>query len=228
MTYSKKFHDVRDATHQSRIGIGFLPDFHMWKDQKATFTDEELIIHGHPVMERWEDNYMCELASIAASQGGDVLEVGFGLGISAHYIQTHAAINTHIVIEANADVYDELLRFAQGSTHPVKPMLGFWQEVSSLIPDGSITGILFDTYPLTTEEIHQNHFTFFAEAYRLLRPGGVLTYYSDEIDSFGEVHLEKLHEAGFTDIEKRLCFVAPPLDCKYWKSNTILAPIITK
>lgn len=227
MMNEKKFTDVRNTTYETRCEIGFLPDFHMWKEEPATFTNDELVIQGHPVMERWEDPYMAKLASIAASQKGTVLEVGFGMGISAQYIQTHA-IESHLIIEANDDVFNELLQFAQESIHPIVPLHGFWQELTSTIPDESISGILFDTYPLTKEEIHQNHFSFFTEAYRMLKKGGVLTYYSDEIDTFSESHLKKLHEAGFRDIQKEVCYVTPPASCKYWKSRTILAPIISK
>lgn len=227
MIENKKFDDIRSVTHQSRCNIGFLPDFQMWRDAPALFTDDELVIQGHPVMERWEDEYMKELAVIATSNGGTVLEVGFGMGISAGYIQSQK-IDAHIIIEANEAVFATLTDFAKNSNQPVKPLLGFWQDVTKSLPDQSITGILFDTYPLTEEEIHQNHFTFFEEAYRLLRPGGILTYYSDEIDDFSQPHLDKLQAAGFKNIEKKICSVSPPESCQYWKSNTILAPIIIK
>jgi guanidinoacetate N-methyltransferase len=227
MMQNKKFDDVRKVTYQSRCEIGFLPDFHMWKDEPATFTDEELVIQGHPVMERWEDSYMEVLAGITAQNGGNVLEVGFGMGISAQYIQTHP-IDMHIIIEANTDVFNSLAQFAQTSIRPVQALHGFWQDITATLPDESLSGILFDTYPLTEDEIHQNHFTFFAEAYRLLRPGGILTYYSDEINSFSDAHIAKLREAGFRNIDEKVCPVTPPIHCQYWKSNTILAPIITK
>lgn len=178
-------------------------------------------------MEDWEDGYMRELATIAAQGGGTVLEVGFGMGISAGYIQRFP-IEEHIVIEANRAVYEKLLAFSQTAPCNVTPLLGFWEEITPSLRDGSITGILFDTYPLTEGEIHTNHFPFFKEAFRLLQPNGTLTYYSDEIEEFSPDHEEALREAGFTRLEKRICSVAPPPDCAYWKSPTILAPLIRK
>jgi guanidinoacetate N-methyltransferase len=112
---------------------------------------------------------------------------------------------------------------------PVEALFGFWEQITkNVIADESLSGILFDTYPLHEEEIHQNHFPFFKEAYRMLKPGGVLTYYSDEIKDFSRAHLRALNDAGFIHIDKKICIVSPPKDCAYWQSNTIVAPIITK
>lgn len=227
MALQELFQDVRSETHENRVRIGFLPAYEMWKDIPAVFSEHDLTISGHPVMEDWEDNYMKELAAAACSRGGRVLEVGFGMGISAGYIQSHD-IAEHVIIEANRDVFERLMVFAKDAPRAVLPLFGFWQDVTKQIPSGSISGILFDTYPLCEEEIHQNHFGFFHEAFRLLRPGGILTYYSDEISDFSPEHARKLREAGFRNIQKNICRVDPPDDCAYWKSKTIVVPIVTK
>jgi guanidinoacetate N-methyltransferase len=220
------FGDIRDITTSSRKDIGF-QEREAWRNSPAVFSSHELTIQGHPVMEDWEDEYMKLLASIATSNGGAILEVGYGMGISTRYIQEHI-IKEHTIIEANQDVFEKLVTYANTSAHTIVPMLGFWEEVVTSLPNESFDGILFDTYPLTEEDIHVNHFSFFKEAYRLLKPGGILTYYSDEIIDFSLVHLELLQEAGFRDINKQLCSITPPPDCKYWKSATIVAPIVRK
>ena len=51
-----------------------------------------------------------------------------------------------------------------------------WQDSVSKIEDNSIDGILYDTYPLNKEEQHIHQFEFIKEAYRMLKPGGILTY----------------------------------------------------
>lgn len=222
-----QFQDVRRITHANRVRTGFFEDYTAWREAPATFAPHNLQINGHPVMEDWEDGYMKELAEIACARGGRVLEVGFGMGISARYVQARE-IAEHLIVECNRDVFVRLLRFAEGARRPVTPLFGFWQEATRNIPSGSISGILFDTYPLTEREIHKNHFDFFEEAFRLLEDGGVFTYYSDEINSFSLEHIDRLRSAGFTCIEKKICRVKPPKDCEYWRSNTIVAPIITK
>lgn len=214
------------ATIESRRAIGFRTR-DSWRDAPAVFDEHTLQIEGHPVMQDWEDSYMRELADIATGNGGTVLEVGFGMGLSARHIQS-ADIKEHIVIEANKDVYGRLVDFANKASIQTRPLLGFWEEITPTLPAGSISGILFDTYPLTEAEIHRNHFPFFKEAYRLLKAGGVLTYYSDETAEFSEDHRTALWEAGFRSIGKRLCEVVPPAECAYWTSPTLLAPIITK
>ncbi|HLD04373.1 MAG TPA: hypothetical protein VJG90_01515, partial [Candidatus Nanoarchaeia archaeon] len=93
---------------------------------------------------------------------------------------------------------------------------------------GTIDGILFDTYPLSEKEIHKNHFFFFKEAHRLLKKGGILTYYSDEARRFSKEHIQKLKEVGFRKIQWETCKVKPPKGSMYWRKRTILVPVIIK
>ncbi|MCU0680582.1 MAG: class I SAM-dependent methyltransferase [Planctomycetes bacterium] len=200
-----------------------------WKSASAKFTEHDLKIFGCAVMEDWETPYMEDLAKVACSNGGVVLELGFGMGISAKFIQKEK-IDKHIIIEANKEVVKKAISFSEKAKHKTEVLEGFWEDVIEKIPDESLDGILFDTYPLTDKELYQNHFNFFAFAFKKLKKGGVFTYYSDEINTFGDVHIVKLKEVGFKteNIKSRLCTVNPPVDCEYWKTNTILTPIIIK
>lgn len=220
--------DIRDATHKTRLDIGF-QEKQDWKQARAIFDEHTLKIHGHPVMEDWETPYMAELAKIATSKGGTILELGYGMGISANFIQ-QASIKKHIIIEANHEVAENAREFAKSASLQVEVLEGFWEEVIDQVPDESIDGILFDTYPLSELEIHKNHFGFFRAAFKKLKKGGVFTYYSDEINSYTDKHLEKLIEAGFKkeNIKGQVVLMNPPIDCEYWKANTMLAPIIMK
>jgi guanidinoacetate N-methyltransferase len=204
-------------------------DKQQWKTAKASFTEHDLRILGEPVMEDWETPYMKELANIVCRNAGVVLELGFGMGISAEFIQENA-ITKHIIIEANSDVAEKARKFGETAKHAVEVIEGLWEEVIEQVPDESVDGILFDTYPLSDEELYQNHFFFFPYAYNKLTKGGVFTYYSDEVKDFGKVHLRKLLEAGFdlSRIDKKIVNVNTPEDCKYWKAPTFLAPIILK
>jgi guanidinoacetate N-methyltransferase len=197
-----------------------------WQNAPANFSRERLEIYGHPVMERWEKPYMEKLAEIATSKSGVVLEVGFGLGISAGYIQQHN-IDAHYIIEANAQVFTQVELFARDANHEVIPLFGFWEDVVHTLPDEGFDGILFDTYPITEGELHTARFAFFGEAYRLLKRGGVFTLYAGEVE-YTPTFRSLLNKAGFTNISGELFPVSPPADCLYWNEDVMLAPVIVK
>lgn len=215
----------------SRMKIGFPKDKSAWTRAKAVYSKHTLKIAGHPVMEDWENGYMKKLAEVATSKKGTILEVGFGLGLSAKAIQAKD-IKTHYVIECHPEVIkkcenDFKKAIRNGRLHVLE---GFWQDVTPILKKNTFDGILFDTYPLKKAEIHSNHFWFFKEAHRILKPGGVLTYYSDEEIEISPKHLQKLLDAGFKkkNIKFEICKVDPPKDCEYWQAKTMVVPIVTK
>jgi guanidinoacetate N-methyltransferase len=218
-------------TVETRKNIGFPSKQEQWCEAPAIYDEHTLRIAGHPVMEDWEQNYMDVLGVIAAGAGGRVLELGYGMGLSSAAIQAHD-IDSHIVIECHPDVIRKAVTDFKPSIDNGKMHVysGFWQDVTPTLASGIFDGILFDTYPLKEEEIHGNHFWFFEEAFRLLKPGGILTYYSDEATHLSDPHVQKLVDAGFKrkDIAFEICEVVPPADCEYWQASTIVAPIIRK
>ena len=110
-----------------------------------------------------------------------MLEVGFGLGISAGFIQQHE-IKEHHIIEANAQVFAQVVKFAESAEHKVVPVFGFWEEVIHSFLEETFDGILYDTSPVTEDEQQMDRFSFFKQAYRLLKKGGVFTQYSGEVE----------------------------------------------
>lgn len=201
-----------------------------WLRSAAEYTTGALTIGGFQVMQGWEDGYMAELAAIAARSGGRILEVGFGMGISARYIQRCQEVRSHVVIECHQDVVRfALAQCAEGvSSGRLILVNGFWEDVVPCLQGESFDGILFDSIELDREPHPFNSFAFFHAAHRLLRPGGVFTYFSDEPREMSAQHVQHLRQAGFTDIDYRVCRVAPPPDCRYWAEETIVAPIVTK
>jgi guanidinoacetate N-methyltransferase len=197
----------------AKLSGGYIPQGNnkeAWENSPAEFSEEgsKLTILGKPVMQSWEDPFMKKLASIAASNGGRILEVGFGLGISASYVQSFP-IEEHVLIEANAEVFKRLEQFGDGAKKKVTPLFGLWEEVLPSIPDSSFDGILYDTYPLSEEDLHVHQFRFIKEAHRILKDGGVLTYcnltswgnlknqYPDDLELFEKTQSSHLKECGF-------------------------------
>jgi guanidinoacetate N-methyltransferase len=203
-----------------------------WLKHKAVYKKDELLINNFQVMQRWEDNYMRALASVATMNGGHILECGFGLGISASYIQKSKKIKSHTIIECHPGVIRKAQKIFKDKIAQGKLILinGFWEDVTPKLKDNFFDGILFDTGPIDKEVEFFHFFPFFKEAYRLLKKGGVFTYFSDEAKGFSKKHLNKLISAGFkkNKINFEICNVNPPKSCRYWEEKTIIVPIVFK
>ncbi|MEC4984566.1 MAG: class I SAM-dependent methyltransferase [Oscillatoria sp. PMC 1068.18] len=200
-----------------------------WENSEATYNDAELIIQGQQVMQAWEHTLMKALAEAAGENHGDVLEIGFGMGISATYLQ-EVGIKSYTVIECNDQVISRFEHWKQNyPDQDIRLVKGMWQEV---IPQlHTYDGILFDTYPLSQEEYIRNEVEglsyshcgeFFPTAASLLRKGGVFTYFSCEIDTLSRGHQRMLLE-HFDAFEVSVVRdLQPPAGCQYWWSDSMV------
>lgn len=197
-----------------------------WNQFKVDLNENELLIGDWQVMQAWEQPLMRALALEATWNHGDILEVGFGMGISAKQIIENGC-SSHTIIEAHPVVAEHARTWGAKQPVPVTVLEGFWQEVIPHI-NRQFDGILFDTYPLKPEERSMNHYSFIPEAVRLLKKGGVLTYYSDEKLPFRQEHLELIFQS-FKEV--KLVYVdglQPPEDCEYWQEKYMVIPVCKK
>jgi len=224
--------DVKIITETSRKVLG-TPEFEMdkknWQTSDIAIDGKYLKIQGHPVMEAWEHPYMRTLAEIASSQGGKVLELGFGMQISATYMQDNKhskehPLQEHWIIEANNKVADRAYKWsAEGKKSQVTICRGFSWDVAPGLADGYFDGILYDTYPLSAGGVNRHQRGFFQDASRLLKVGGVFTYFCNEEKDISEEERALLKECGFA-IHAEAIPVPTPDDCQYWRAKTIVAP----
>ena len=104
--------------------------------------DDNSVFNGKEIMMSWEEPLMSASAEYVTQNGGDILEIGFGMGISADYIQSHN-IDSHTIIENHPQVIEKLYKWADDKPN-VKVIPNGWYEVKDSL--GKFDGILFDTY----------------------------------------------------------------------------------
>ena len=194
-----------------------------WQEMPVELTESELRIGGWQVMQTWEEPLMEVLAREVSSQGGDILEVGFGMGISASKIVDHGC-SSYTVIEMHPVVAEAAREWASVQEVPCQVIEGAWQEVVPML-ETQYAGILFDTYPLSAEERGQNHFPFIPFAPDLLRANGLFVCYSDDTVDFRSEHLKLLLE-NFDEVKLvKVSGLEPDEDCEYWTASHMIIPV---
>ena len=88
-----------------------------------TFYDDKIICQSadwmgfnKEVMMDWEHPIMSASAAYITKNGGDILEIGFGMGISANYIQSHS-ISSHTIIENHPQIIEKLETWSNGKSN---------------------------------------------------------------------------------------------------------------
>jgi hypothetical protein len=217
-----------------------------WPTAKAEFSgshhDEKLVINGLVVMHKAEEQYMNKLGAIVTSKGGNILNVGAGLNLVDTAIESHRAqngIKEHHVIEMNQEVYARASKWkvSQPARDNIHLHQGDWNDVlEEMHKNGTkFKGVIYDAFPLTEKDLHRDVIPFLEKLMKLqlIEEGGVITFYMDSKDGFGEkfstwiknlgigkATLEKVHFEGNKDTDQYWSgdFLAPTLtDIKYPK-----------
>lgn len=97
------------------------------------------------VMHVAETSLMHSLSDLVTSNGGHILELGFGMGICSNRIQQNPNVTSHTIIEVHPEVYQRALDWAKDKAN-VKVLLGDWIEVIPTIKDVKFHGVLHDTF----------------------------------------------------------------------------------
>ena len=113
-----------------------------FKDNILTFEDTKIVEEdGVEVMMDWEDLIMSKSAEYICQSKGDILEIGYGMGICADYIQAQG-VNSHTIIEIHPQIIERLNAWASDKSN-VTIIEGDWNSVSGL---STYDGIFMDTF----------------------------------------------------------------------------------
>lgn len=147
-----------------------MPKHIKYKDTNLVFSKNKITIDStsEEVMMDWEKPLMQKHAEIVCHNNGDVLEIGFGMGISADYIQALKP-KTHTIIEMHPQIFEKLKTWAKGKKN-VQIIFGDWYEVQNQL--GLYDGIFFDTFS-------DDHVVSLKElVINTLKPNGKFTYFN--------------------------------------------------
>ena len=111
-------------------------------DTKIVVEDSNSNYNGAEVMMDWEVPIMSASAAYITQGGGDILEIGFGMGIASGYIQSHS-ISSHTIIENHPQIISKSREWASGKSN-VTIVSQSWYDVKDSL--GTFDGIFYDTY----------------------------------------------------------------------------------
>ena len=115
------------------------------KDEEVVFTENSIHFKDNPksiIMSSVAKSLMEMYSHIVCQNGGDVLDVGFGMGFSANKMSELA--NTYTCIEINPQIYEKALEWAKDKPN-VKILFGNWIDVIPTL-NKKFDGIFTDTH----------------------------------------------------------------------------------
>ena len=127
-----------------------------YKDETLTFASDKIYytveaLGEVQVMMDWEDDIMKASADYVCENGGDILEIGFGMGIAADYIQANS-ITSHTIVENHPQIIEKAKSWANGKSN-VTIVEGDWYDIKDSL--STYNGIFYDNWADKDKE----HFT---------------------------------------------------------------------
>lgn len=211
-----------------------IPDFQKsYFNRKIDIQDEVILDsngHAEDIMMEWEREIMRDAATIVSHNQGDILNVGFGMGIIDSYIEEHRP-RTHWIIEGHPEVQKKLIADGWLQKPHVRLIFKPWQEVIYHLP--KFDGIYFDTWDDDQTE-------FDANIHNILKEDGIYSFFNNpaqdvrywEEDNFYllDKHTNVLSNNNNIQFDHREILTPIPEGLDYWASTTTKYhhPIITK
>lgn len=135
-----------------------------YKDKNLVFTADSIYFdydgEKEFVMMEWERPLMEKHANYVCENGGDILEIGFGMGISADYIQANN-INSHTIVEIHPDILNKAYEWAEGKSN-INIIAGDWYNSLDVL--STYDGIFLDTFGDDNIDKFKNHINSLAKS----------------------------------------------------------------
>ena len=177
-----------------------------FKDNTLTFSDTKIVDNSTEieVMMNWEAPIMQKSAEYICQSKGDILEIGFGMGICSDYIQAQG-VNSHTIVEIHPQIISRLNTWASGKSN-VTIIEGDWNSVNGL---STYDGIFLDTF---ADENSINFKSFIASKGK---SGAKVTYWNN--------YSEERNEHNFDNISFEQISVSPDSNL-YFNETTYYIP----
>jgi protein-L-isoaspartate O-methyltransferase len=189
----------------------------VFEESRIYFTDATSPTGRKEVMMDWEAPIMYASAQYVAENGGNILEIGYGMGISAGYIQSFGP-KSHTIVEIHPEIAREASKWAF-KREGVTILQGDWYSLTKEIEGlGPYDGIFYDAYG--DENI--KHLVNFCKT--IINPGGRFTLWNPLPYPFGKEE-QKLPNATITYDPIDLSEVYKP-ENDYFNHNVYYLPKI--
>ena len=143
------------------------------KDSDCAECGDKVIMHTDATL------YEQRVGEFVASGGGNILEIGFGLGISSNKIQSYD-IDSHVIIEKRKKIYDKAVEWAKHKEN-VTVHLGDWINI---LPKLNYS---FDAIYNDADEDNKDKLSNFPEMCKRLAKNNCVLY----MTSWGNEFLER-------------------------------------
>ena len=180
--------------------MSYLSSSLSFHSDKITITET-----GEEVMMSWEDSLMSASAAYVTQNNGDILEIGFGMGISAGYIHSHS-ISSHTIIENHPEIIPKAVEWASDKSN-VTIISQSWYDVRNSI--GQFDGIFYDTYGDDT------NYLFSSSLSSLTKSGTKVTFWNNNQNQSNDLNIPN---CTYQQIS------VTPDDNMYFNGNTYYMP----
>ena len=165
---------------QRRVNLQENMSWPKMRNAKLECTDDLILAEGGTlIMARWEAPMMKYHAEVVCRRGGDILEIGFGLGISAQYIQEQN-INSHTIIEPHPELAENARIWSESKSN-ITIVEADWYDVVDTLK--TYDGVFYDA------EFDKHMFEFYSIIKQKIKPNGIFTFFNPDGDGTKNTHL---------------------------------------